>query len=91
VKNYSQTLLVANFVTVNITGDKDQFRCHSLLKECINIHEKKPTHGFCTQTLLTIIPLFGIIILIIWLYLIFVKDRLRPETILFVCALYCYL
>jgi len=48
---------------------------------------KETTHVLCTQPVsagieINIIPLFGMIILILSLYLTFVKDRPRPEIIL---------
>jgi hypothetical protein len=42
---------------------------------------KEPMQVFCTQSVLTIIPLFGIIILIWSLYLIFVQEMPHPEVI----------
>jgi hypothetical protein len=55
--------------------------------ELFNIKEREATHVLCTQPVsaiieINIIPLLRIIVLILSLYLTFVKERPRPEIIL---------
>ena len=59
----------------------------TVLNELFNIKEREATHVLCTQPVSAIIevnifPILRIIILILSLYLIFVKERTRPEIIL---------
>ena len=59
----------------------------TVLNELFNIKEREATHILCTQPVsaiieINIIPILRIIILILSLYLIFAKERTRPEIIL---------